>query len=389
MKHQFLIISIILSSLISWLLWAMLFLHFFESSKEDQIVKQKEKNVIHTAENISLSSLENDITNIVDQVSPSVVSIIIKKDIVIYKSDPWGFFQQATGTIKRKVWGWSGFFIDKNGTILTNKHVVLDKDAQYTVILWDGREYDGRVLALDPINDLAVIKIDASIDNNGEKEVFPVLDVMKEKSDLKIGQFAIALWNALAEFQNSVSLWIISGKNRNIEAEGQSLSGLLQTDAAINPGNSGWPLINLKGEVVGINTAIASGSNGVWFSIALTQDKIDYILQSITESGKIKRPFIGINFVANSPSVAAELDLSLDYWVYIIDNENSIISGTSAAESGLEPGDIIYEVNWEVIYSQQTLSSIIQNSIPGDILKLKILKKSGEKKDIQLTLWAY
>jgi serine protease Do len=228
------------------------------------------------------------------------VSIVIKKDLVIYRSDPWGFFQQPAGSVSRKVGGGSGFFIREDGTILTNKHVVQDPSAEYTVILHDGREYPAEILALDPVNDLAVIQI------RDEAETFTPLPVISEDST-QIGQFVLAVGNALSEFQNSVSLGIISGKNRSIEAQNEVLSGLIQTDAAINPGNSGGPLLSTEGTVVGINTAIASNSDGIGFAIELTQAKIDYILKSIEESGRIKRPFIGINYILNSPGVAAEL----------------------------------------------------------------------------------
>ena len=167
---------------------------------------------------------------------------MISKDLVVYRSDPWGFFQQPTGTVRRQVWGGSGFFVKKDGTILTNKHVVSDPNAEYTVILSDGIEYPAKVLGLDPVNDLAVIKIEST---EAQKEFTP-LPIIADTQEVQIGQFVIAVGNALAEFQNSVALGIVSGKDRSIEAEGTQLTGLLQTDAAINPGNSGGPLLNLS-----------------------------------------------------------------------------------------------------------------------------------------------
>jgi serine protease Do len=161
---------------------------------------------------------------------------------VVYRSDPWGFFEQPTGTVRRQVGGGSGFFVRKDGTILTNKHVVSDPNAEYTIILSDGTEYRAKVLGLDPVNDLAVIQIDA----NEKKEEFIPLPIIADTQEVQIGQFVIAVGNALAEFQNSVALGIVSGKDRSIEAEGTQLTGLLQTDAAINPGNSGGPLLNLS-----------------------------------------------------------------------------------------------------------------------------------------------
>ncbi len=314
----------------------------------------------------------------------SIVSIVISKDLVVYRSDPWGFFQQPSGTVRRQVGGGSGFFVKKDGTILTNKHVVSDPNAQYTVILSDGSEYLAKVLGLDPVNDLAVIKIEPT---ETQKEFTP-LPIVTDTQEVQIGQFVIAVGNALAEFQNSVALGIVSGKDRSIEAEGTQLTGLLQTDAAINPGNSGGPLLNLSGSVVGINTAIASGGSGVGFAFGLTQNRVDYILKSLAEHGRIKRPFIGINYIPNSPGVAAELGLSVDTGVYVFDEAGSIVAGSSAQKAGVEPGDIILKVG-EKEASGELLLHIIQNSLPGDILKLTLLKKSGETKEVSLTLGEY
>lgn len=402
MKH-IIVICILILSLISWALWAYGVMYFYEPSILNSF-SQKEKETSESSSPLplreglgvrensqekndnsqeKLASLQQEITTTISDIAPSIVSIIIKKDLVIYRSDPWWFFQQQTGTFRAQVWWGSWFFIKKDGTILTNKHVVLDTNAEYTVILQDGTEYNARILATDPVNDLAVIKI------QDESKDFQVLPIIHTIDSIQIGQFGIAVGNALAEFQNSVSLWIISGKDRVIEAQGQSLSWLLQTDAAINPGNSGWPLLNLLGEVVWINTAIVSGSDGIGFAIALTQDKIDYMLKSIDESGRIKRPFIGINYITNSPGVAQELWLATDYGLYIIDEPWSIIEGTSAQKAGIEPGDIIISVNSQKITSPTLLGNIIQNSIPEDILSLEIIKKSGKKQTIDVELWEY
>ncbi|NDK09387.1 trypsin-like serine protease [Candidatus Gracilibacteria bacterium] len=383
MKSSFLSILLIFFSIIGGVIGAAGYSYIlknydiFEFLSDSQTISNKNITTLTT----DLTDLQSNITTLARDVSPSVVSIVIKKDLVVYRSDPWGFFQQPAGTISRQVGGGSGFFITKNGTILTNKHVVADNTAAYTVITNDGIEYDAEVLATDPINDLAVIQIINSQNNN-----FNPLPFISSAEEINIGEFAIAVGNALAEFQNSVSLGIISGKERSIEASGQSLTGLIQTDAAINPGNSGGPLIDLSGRVIGINTAIASNSNGIGFSIALSQEKIDYILKSITESGKIKRPFIGINYIQNSQGVASELGLETDIGAYIIDEVDSIVVGSSAERAGLRPGDIILEINEKEINSNNTLQNIIQNSIPGETLRLVVLKKSGEQEEIELDL---
>ena len=384
MKQHSIIIGIIFFSLLSWALGAFWITHIMHQNHTNETpqISSIDNNQIKNKEN-SLENLQTQITQNIAEIAPSVVSIIVKKDLVIYRSDPWGFFQEPAGSVQRKVWWGSWFFVSEEGIILTNKHVVSDPNAEYTVILHDGTEYNAQVLAFDPINDLAIIQIKAWEEN------FQTLPLISDSANIQVGEFVLAIGNALSEFQNSVSLGIISGKDRTIEAGSDTLSGLLQTDAAINPGNSGGPLIDLDGNAIGINTAIASRSTGIGFAISLTQDKLDYMLESISEHGRIKRPFIGINFIPNSPGVAAELKLPVDYGAYIIDEEESVILGSSAEKSWLEPGDIILEINENKINTQQPLGKTIQNSIPGDILKLTVLKKTWEEKNINLELGEY
>ena len=385
MKNHILVICIILCSLLSWLAGAYIldtYLSPTSPKKEVHSVVTEEASQKTAESVISMTSLEDTVIETVRDISPSVVSIIIKKDLIIYRSDPFGFFTQPQGTIKRQVGGGTGFFIRKDGTIITNKHVVSDRNAIYTVITNSGEEYDAIVLATDPLSDLAIIKIDSFSE-------FPPLNVISSTQDISIGQFAIAIWNALAEFQNSVSLWIVSGKERSISAWDTILSGLIQTDTAINPGNSWWPLINLNGEVMGINTAIINDSQGIGFSIALTQSRIEYMLESIAASGDIKRPFIGINYIPNSPWVQQELWLGVDYGAYIIDEAESVVNGSSAQKAGLEPWDIILQIDNQDITLKNNLGSIIQNKIPGDTLQIQVLKKSGDTKELELQLGAY
>jgi len=385
MKQTFLSLVLIFFSIIWWCIGAFWYQQYILTYKEVKIpntslIEEKDDTLTNTWENIR--TLEESISRTVKNTQDSVVSIVINKDLVIYRSDPWGFFQTPSSTISRQVWWGSWFFIEKTGTILTNKHVVKDNTAQYTVILSTWEEYDASVVALDPVNDLAIIKI------NAPWKEFPVLPITQDIESIDVWMFSIAVWNALAEFQNSVSLWIISGKWRTIEAWWDTLSGLLQTDAAINPWNSWWPLLSLTWEVIGINTAIASNSNGIGFAFALSQSRIDYMLESIKDNWVIKRPFIGINYISNSPWVARELGLSSSSGVYIIDESESIVPWSSAEKAGLEPWDIItaidgIQIRWNDLWI------IIQNSLPWEILELEVIKKSWNKETLSLTLWEY
>ena len=387
MKTVILSILIIFLSVVSGWLWSYIFLHEiyrWESSWNHHIWNQSQSLGERSNINVSrddLNALEDLIVANSQALTPSVVSIVISRDIMTYRRDPWGFFEWQGTTTRQQVWGWSWFFIREDWLILTNRHVVQDNRSDYTVILSDGREFEAEVIALDPLNDLAVVKIKANW------ESFPVPNIVTSQEATRIWSFTIAIGNALAEFQNSVSLWIISGKNRTINAQWTLLSNLIQTDAAINPGNSGWPLINLNGEIIGINTAIAGRTTWIGFAISMTEARIAYIINSIEEYGEIRRPFIGINYIANSPAIAWELGLAVDYGAYIVDEPGSIVAWSSAERSGLRPGDIITHINNRKILQIQDLASILQNSLPWDRLELKIMRR-WEMRDISLELWS-
>ncbi len=380
MNTKIFALGIIFFSFVSGVFGSYIFSQL-HSSQPTQL--QQNGEIIKNGKNISITDLQNEITQIVETVSPSVVNIVINKDLPIYKNDPFNFFRQPVWSVNQKVWGGTWFFITKDGIILTNKHVISDQEAQYTVILQNWEEYFANVLAIDPLSDLAVIKI------NSQKEFQPVDFIQQyewENSEIKIWQFAIAIWNALAEFQNSVALWVISGSNRTIEAEGEKLSGLLQTDAAINPGNSGWPLVNLNGKVMWINTAISWDAQWIWFSIPLSAKKIDYILESVEKYWEIKKPFIGINYVLLNKSGAEKLWIKYNYWAYILDEENSVVQWSSAQKSWILPWDIILKVNNIKITQNNDLASFIQNRIPWESLQLEIYR-DWEIINKSLQLW--
>ncbi len=225
------------------------------------------------------------LTEAVAKIAPSVVSIVISKDVpkleVTYEnpfgSDP--FFKdfnfrvpvyKQKGTERQKVGAGTGFLIRQDGYILTNRHVVSDSSATYTALLSDGAQKEGKVIFRDPVNDLAILKIDLPAQaGGGSFKVAPLGD----SNSLKLGQTVIAIGNALGTYNNSVSVGIISGLNRTLQANDGTrvvkLENVLQTDAAINPGNSGGPLITLQGEVIGVNVATVIGSSNISFSIPI------------------------------------------------------------------------------------------------------------------------
>lgn len=228
-------------------------------------------------EYIREKSQEELLTDAVARVTPGVVSIVVSKDVpqleVTYVN-PFGddpFFRdfnikvpvyRQKGTTRQKIGAGSGFIVRNDGYIVTNKHVAADEKAYYTVLLTNGVQKVGTVIYRDPVQDIAILKIPGA----GYTSVS-----FGDSSTLKLGQSVVAIGNALGEYNNSVSVGIISGLDRSIDASGggatEHLSGVIQTDAAINPGNSGGPLIDLSGKAVGVNVATVVGSSNISFSI--------------------------------------------------------------------------------------------------------------------------
>ena len=254
----------------------------------DEVMKITGENIrtalslkeIQNRQDIKTKSQSELLTEAVAKVSPAVVSIAISKDVpqleVVYQN-PFGndpFFKdfniqvpvyRQKGTINKKVGGGSGFIITSTGYILTNRHVVLDTVATYSVLLSDGTQKPAKVVYKDAEKDIAIIKIDGT----GYKTV-----ALGNSDTVKLGETVVAIGNALGEYSNSVSVGIISGLNRSLQAQDstgkvETLTGVLQTDAAINPGNSGGPLVNMQGQAIGINVATVMGSSNISFSIPI------------------------------------------------------------------------------------------------------------------------
>jgi serine protease Do len=281
--------------------------------------------------------------------------------------------------VRRQVGGGTGFFVSKDGYIITNKHVVSDRRAQYSIILADGTELAARVLAYDPITDLAIIRA-FTADQKPYTEAAPLLFITTQ-NELQIGSFVVAVGNALAEFQNTVTLGVISGLGRQIAAADassrttESLTGLIQTDTAINPGNSGGPLIGIDGRVVGINTAVSAGANGIGFAIPLSQKTVDALLASVIKNGTIERAFIGIKYALLTPQVADSIGTIIKNGALL----SEVIEGSPASQVGLRTGDIITEADGRSINTKYGLRESLSEKFPGEKLSLKVYKKESAK----------
>ncbi len=362
-------------------------------------------------EYVPQTSQEEAIIKVVNEVSPAVVSIVITKDVPIfeeYYTNPFQEFEQffgpspfdfqvpqyrQQGTEKKEIGGGTGFIVSEDGLVLTNKHVALDKEADYTVFTNDGREFPAKILALDPVQDLAILKISQEkiVDEKGNFVLnpFPVAELGNSEK-IQIGQTVVAIGNVLGEFRNSVSVGVISGLGRTITASGgglvETLEDVIQTDAAINKGNSGGPLLNLKGEVIGINTAMVEAAQSIGF--ALPANKAKKAIEQVKEKGKIVYPFLGVRYVLITEKIQKENNLPVDYGAWIIkgdQGEPAITPDSPAQTTGLKENDIVLEFGGEKITSDNSLAKIIQEYNPGDKVVLKILREK-EEKNIEVTL---
>lgn len=295
---------------------------------------------------------------------PSVVSIAVYEDADFYTIDsPSG--EPEVQSIKQLKSNGSGLIISTDGYIVTNRHVLnsVNEDlGEYIVILNSGEEYDARLVGKDPFKDLAVLKIEA-------KNLRAVK--IGNSDNIEIGTTVVAIGNSLGRYQNSVTKGIISGLERDLNAGSEELSNVIQTDAEINLGNSGGPLINLNGDVIGVNVAKDALGNSIGFSIPVND--VRPIVDSIIKYGRIVRPILGVKYVQTSKKEAEINDLPRQDGAWI----RSVIENSPARKAGILPDDIVFEVNAIKIDSQNTLASIIQKYKPGDKIGMKIQR--GDK----------
>lgn len=345
---------------------------------------------------------EAAVIDAVKKSTPAVVSIIISEQVPIVEQCPYNpfgdlspEFQQLFGntpdmtepcnsgqTQLQEVGGGSGFIISSNGLILTNKHVVSDTNASYTVITNDGTKYDATVLARDPAQDLAVVKINAT--------GLPTIS-LGDSDGLELGQTAIAIGNALGQYSNTVSVGVVSGLERTVTAsdeqsgQEETIQGVIQTDAAINPGNSGGPLLNLQGQVIGIDTAIAEEAQSVGFAIPINRAKHD--IASVEATGNIESPFLGVRYLVVTADIAKQQDLATSTGALVRGDSSgpAIELGSPAAKAGIQAEDIITQVNNQPIDADHVLSDVIDEYGVGDTVTLTI-DRGGKIMTLQVTL---
>lgn len=324
----------------------------------------------------SANFAEGSIAEVANKVSPGVVSILTEVRTASF------FGQTSTSTAAG-----TGMIVTADGYVLTNKHVI-DGANSVKVILDDGTTYDQvEIVGTDPLNDVAFLKIKDASD-------LPTVTLGDSKT-VSAGQQVIAIGNALGQFQNTITSGIISGTGRSITASDgvsassvETLTDLIQTDAAINSGNSGGPLVNAAGEVIGINTATSAEADGIGFAIPISSVK--GMLKNIIQNNSADRAYIGIYSVNITPDVAKEYNLPVSNGAYLYSNAqySAIIKDSPAAKAGLKDKDIITKVNGVKIGSGGNISSLLGEYMPGETVKLTILR-DGKEQAIDITLGGY
>src|SRR3989338_10125831 len=331
---------------------------------------------------------KSPIVEIAKKVCPAVISVIVSKDlpkVEDFYSFPYGgkeyimpmIEKDGKGMVeKTQIGGGSGFIISVDGYVLTSNHVVADISADYTVIVDPKHKYPAKVLSRNPINDIAVLRI--------EGRAFPFID-LADSNKIQIGEEVVAIGNALGEFTDTISAGIVSGLSRYITAFGgmdhqmQNLRGLIQTDAAINPGNSGGPLVNMEGRVIGINTAMIMGAQNIGFAIPVNYAKKD--LHEVKKFGKLVVPFLGVKYVLLGKEMAKANKLPVDDGALVVREalgEHPVIKGSAAEKAGIKEFDIILECDGEKITKENPLGGILQKCKIGQETTFRVLREGQQ-----------
>jgi serine protease Do len=319
----------------------------------------------------------NPIAEIVEKASPAVVNIdtetMVRQSLGPFGDDPFfreffgEQFERFTRIIPMKGKG-SGFIVSEDGYILTNNHVVADAD-KIEVTLADGTSYPAEIVGTDPTFDLAVIKIGA--------KGLPVLE-LGDSENVRVGEWVVAIGNPYG-FESTVTVGVISAKDRSVRARNLNFDGFLQTDAAINPGNSGGPLLNLDGEVIGINTAIIPYAQGIGFAVPVNMAK--QVLDDLVKYGTVKRGWLGVYIQPLTPEFAEAYGVEHEGGAVVSD----VVPDSPAAGAGLRRGDVIVAVDGETIEDHTDLSFCIRSHLEGDKVRLTVIRE-GKEREVSVTL---
>lgn len=327
--------------------------------------------------------LEPDISipDVVDAASQSVVTVSIKQQEQVYDGLPFGAFfgldipgfapEARLEEVQRDIG--TGFVVDDNGLIVTNKHVVSDPNAEYLVIDKDNNEYVVTNIYRDPANDMAILRMEGA--------TLPPLP-LGDSDQIRVGESVIAIGTALGEFRHTVTTGVVSGLGRGIEAGGggmfESIQGVIQTDAAINPGNSGGPLLSADGEVIGVNVAVTRGAENVGFALPINVIKAS--IENFNATGQFDRPFLGVRYTMISQEAALANEVPEGAFV------QEVVENSTAARAGIQAGDIITAFDGRVLRGEAVdLAQEINTKRVGDSVQIEIWR-DGQRQSILVVL---
>jgi 2-alkenal reductase len=315
---------------------------------------------------LNTTNIETSITQSVQKVGPAVVTVVGTLPGQVTVFGPTGD-QTVSGT---------GFFITNDGYIITNNHVV-EGTQEVEIILSDGTQQTADIVGSDPYSDIAVLKAEGNI---------PAVAALGNSDALDPGESVIAIGSPLGDFKNTVTVGVVSATGRSIDTgKGYSIENLIQTDAAINQGNSGGPLVNLAGEVIGVNTLVVrqspSGSVAEGLGFAIPMNTARAIAEQIIEQGYFARPYMGVSFQPINPEIAARYDLPAEWGVFITNVE----PGSPASEAGIQEGDIITRVGDIALDETHSYVNALFSYQPGDQIPLVVMR-NGQQTELQITL---
>ncbi len=315
---------------------------------------------------LNTTDIQTSITNAVKQVGPAVVTVT-----GTLQSQMTPFGSSGGGTVSG-----SGFFISDQGYVVTNNHVI-DGASNIMVILSDGTQENATVVGADMYSDIAVLKVSGKV---------PAVAALGNSDVLNPGETAIAIGSPLGDFKNTVTVGVISATGRSIDTgQGYTIDNLIQTDAAINQGNSGGPLVNLAGDVIGVNSMIVRSSGtgtvaeGLGFAIPI--NTAEAVAQQLIQNGHINHPYMGISFQPITPDIATMYNLPVQYGAYL----TQVTANSPASKAGLRNGDIITKLDNVAIDGTHSYINLLFNYKPGDTVTVELVR-NGQTMQVQVTL---
>jgi len=337
-----------------------------ESIQIDEPELSQSSAMIQTPDSTVITAFEDAVTQAVEKVGPAVVTVV---GIVPARQSFFGMEPDSP------VSG-SGVYISEEGYIVTNNHVV-ENTQQVSVILADGTEIPAEIVGTEKYADLAVLKVENAV---------PMVAILGNSDELRPGETVIAIGSPLGDFKNTVTVGVISGTGRMLDTGlGYEIENLIQTDAAINSGNSGGPLVNLEGEIIGINTLVIRGTNmssaiaeGLGF--AIPANTVNIVAQQLIQKGFFSRPYLGVNLQPITPDISTMYDLPVEWGVYVTSVEENSPAGTS----GIQQGDIITRVGDISLDDENSFVNALFAHSPGETVNLDVVRQ-GDVINIQVT----